>query len=229
MTRISVSTVNFRLFGPLTAETDSGPVDLGPPKQRSVLAVLLLHANEIVPTDRIIDLVWGEDPPRTAEHSVQIYISDLRKALANGSASNLIETRPPGYVLNTPPHTVDTLQFERLVRDGTSAVRTGDIAKGRPMLEGALSVWSGSPLPDFAYEDFAQGYIRSLTEMRADSLEALAGLLLDQGEFDRTREYCRMIIVDEPLREEPRRLLMLALYRSGRQADNERMDDTKDC
>ena len=214
-----MSTVNFRLFGPLTAETDSGPVDLGPPKQRSVLAVLLLHANEIIPTDRIIDLVWGEDPPRTAEHSVQIYISDLRKALSNGSASNVIETRPPGYVLNTPPDTVDALQFERLIRDGTSAVRTGDTATGLPKLERAVSLWSASPLSDFAYEEFAQGYIRSLTEMRADALEALAGLHLDQGELDQTREYCRRVIESEPLREEPRRLMMLALYRSGRQAD----------
>ena len=153
-----MSSVKFRLLGPLGVESDNGSIDLGPPKQRSVLAVLLLNANEIVPTDRIIDLVWGDDPPRTAEHSVQIYISDLRKALASGGPPNLIETRPPGYVLNTPPDTIDARLFERLVREGLAAVRTGDLGKGRPMLIRALDIWSPSPLSDFAYDEFAQGY-----------------------------------------------------------------------
>ena len=153
--------------GPLGAETSEGPIDLGPHKQRTVLAVLLLHANEIVSTDRIVDLVWGDSPPRTADHSVQIYISDLRKALANGASADVIETRPPGYVLNAPPDSVDALRFQQLVRDGLAAVRTGDVAGGRPKLEKALSLWTSSPLSDFAYEEFAQGFIRSLEELRS--------------------------------------------------------------
>lgn len=211
--------MRYRLLGSLQVDTEQGPVELGPPKQRSVLAVLLLNANEIVPTDRIIDLVWGESPPRTAGHSVQIYISDLRKALANGSQSEVIETRPPGYVLNVPPDSIDALRFQRLVREGLAAVRSGDAAGGRPKLERALDEWTASPLADFAYEDFAQGHIRSLEEMRSDALEALGAIHLDQADLGRAREVARQAIEADPLREEPRRLMMLALYRSGRQAE----------
>ncbi len=211
--------IRFRLLGSLGVETGEGPVDLGPPKQRSVLAVLLLHANEIVSTDRIIEMVWGDSPPRTAEHSVQIYVSDLRKALSNGGRPELIETRPPGYVLNIPPDAVDTLRFERLVRDGLNAIRTGDVAGGRPKLETALTGWTGAPLADFAYEDFAQGHIRSLSELRSDALEALGRLHLDQGDESAARDVARQAIEADPLREEPRRLLMMAFYRSGRQAE----------
>lgn len=210
--------MRFQLLGPLGAETDEGPIELGPHKQRSVLAVLLLHANEIVATDRIIDLVWGEAAPRTADHSVQIYVSDLRKALANGSPADLIETRPPGYVLNVPPDSVDALRFQQLVKDGLTAVRTGDVASGRPKLEKALGLWTAAPLADFAYEEFAQGFIRSLEELRSDALEALAAIELDQGRHEEARAKARLAIDADPLREESRRLMMLALYRSGRQA-----------
>jgi DNA-binding SARP family transcriptional activator/basic membrane lipoprotein Med (substrate-binding protein (PBP1-ABC) superfamily) len=220
MARTIESSVRFRLLGPLGVDTTEGLIDLGPPKQRSVLAILLLHANEIVPTDRIIDMVWGENPPRTAEHSVQIYISDLRKVLSNGSSNELIGTRPPGYVINVPPDSIDTLRFERLVREGLSALRTGDVAGGRPKLEKALESWTASPLADFAYDDFAQGYIRSLTELHSDALEAMAGVDLDRGRHEEARDLARQAIEADPLREEPRRLMMLALYRSGRQAES---------
>lgn len=211
--------LRFQLLGQLKVWADGGQIDLGSPKQRSVLAVLLLNANDIVPTDRIIDLVWGDSAPRTAEHSVQIYVSELRKALSNGSNADVIDTRPPGYVINVPPDAVDTMRFEKLVRDGLSALRAGEIGIARPKLEQALASWTGEPLADFTYEDFAQGHIRSLVELRSDALEAQAGLELDQGHVDKARELSRQAIVAYPLREEPRRLMMLALYRSGRQAD----------
>ena len=220
MARTIESSVRFRLLGLLGVDTTEGLIDLGPPKQRSVLAILLLHANEIVPTDRIIDMVWGENPPRTAEHSVQIYISDLRKVLSNGSSNELIDTRPPGYVINVPPDSIDTLRFERLVREGLSALRTGDVAGGRPKLEKALESWTAAPLADFAYDDFAQGYIRSLTELHSDALEAMAGVHLDQARHEEARDLARQAIEADPLREEPRRLMMLALYRSARQAES---------
>ncbi len=194
-------------------------MDLGSPKQRAVLAVLLLHPNEIVPTDRIIDLVWRESPPRTAEHSVQIYVSNLRKLLSDGARAGLIETRTPGYLLTVSPDAVDALQFERLVREGLAAVRAGDIAGGRSALENGLAVWTAPPLADFAYDDFAQGYIRALQELRLDALEALAAVHLDRGDFDEARDLARTAIEADPLREEPRRVMMLALYHSGRQAE----------
>lgn len=206
-------------MGPLGVDSEAGSVDLGPPKQRAVLAILLLHANEIVSTDRIIDLVWGENSPRTAEHSVQLYISNLRKVLCDGSPTGLIETRPPGYLLNVHPEAVDALRFERLIRAGLAAVRAGDAAGGRPMLEKAVAAWTAAPLAEFAYDDFAQGYIRSLEELRSDALEALAGVHLDQGKLEEARDLARQAIEADPLREEPRRVMMLAFYRSGRQAE----------
>lgn len=211
--------MQFRLLGQLRVNTDAGEVELGSPKQRSVLAVLLLNANSIVPTDRIIEMVWGDEAPRTAEHSVQIYISELRKTLSNGLSSQLIDTRPPGYVINVPPDSVDTMRFERLVRDGLSAVRSGDPTRGRPKLEEALSTWASEPLADFAYEDFAQGYIRSLSELHSDALETLAAIELDRGDVDDAREIARKAIDADPLREEPRRVMILALYQAGRQAE----------
>lgn len=207
------------MLGQLAVRGESEELYLGSPKQRAVLAVLLLNANEIVPTDRIVDLVWGDNPPRTAEHSVQIYISELRKALARGSADELIDTRPPGYIINVPPNSVDTLSFERAVRDGLASIRAGDFGAGRHQLETAVAHWNGEPLADFRYEEFAQGYIRSLTELRSDALEALAALDLEEGALDSARDLARQAIDADPLREAPRRVMMLSLYRSGRQAD----------
>jgi basic membrane lipoprotein Med (substrate-binding protein (PBP1-ABC) superfamily)/DNA-binding SARP family transcriptional activator len=219
MARRMVSSPRFRVFGPLGVDSEDGPVDLGPPKQRAVLAILLLHADEIVPTDRIIDLVWGESPPRTAEHSVQIYISDLRKALSGGSRADVIATRPPGYVLHAPPDSVDILWFQGLVRDGLAALRAGDVVEGKSKLEHALETWTDAPLAEFTYEEFAQGYIRRLGELRADALEALAEVHLDQGDLDNARDLARRAIESDPMREGPRRIEMVALYRSGRQAE----------
>jgi DNA-binding SARP family transcriptional activator len=211
--------LQFQLLGQLGVTAGAGIVDLGAPKQRAVLAVLLLHANEIVSTDRIIDLVWGGKAPRTAEHSIQIYISELRKTLSNGSSNDLIETRPPGYVINIPPDSVDTLRFERLVREGISAVRSGDLPRGRPKLIEALELWTGDPLAEFAYEDFAQSFIRSLTELHSDALEAMAAVELEQGRPAEARDLAAAAIEADPLREEPRRIMMMALYRSGRQTE----------
>lgn len=211
--------MKFSLLGPLTVEAEAGSVELGPPKQRAVLAVLLLHANEVVPVDKIIQQVWGETPPRTAEHSVQLYVSDLRKALSNGNRSPLIETRAPGYALNAPPDSIDILRFEGLVREGLSEIRSGNVPGGTPKLEKAIDIWTGTPLTDFAYEDFAQNHIRTLKEIHSDAVEALGGVQLDQGRLEEARNLARSAIEADPLREEPRRLLMLALYRSGRQAD----------
>lgn len=207
------------MLGPLGVRTQDGEIELGSPKQRSVLAVLLLNANEIVSTDRIIEMVWGDQAPRTAEHSVQIYVSELRQALANDSPAGLIDTRPPGYVINVPPDAVDTLRFERLVRDGLSDVRSGSTQRGCEKLQEALDIWLGEPLTDFRYEDFAQGYIRSLSELHSDALETLAAAALDGGDLDVARDFARTAATADPLREHPRRVMMLALYRGGRQAD----------
>lgn len=147
----------FHLFGSLAAVDAAGArVEFGPPKQRALLALLLMHAGEIVAVDRLIDLLWGEGAPRTAPHSSQIYISELRKALEPMGAACLIVTRPPRYLLDTTPDGVDAWRFENLVRDGARLLDAGQHEEGRAALAAALALWRGSTLADFANEEFAQ-------------------------------------------------------------------------
>src|SRR3990172_6258222 len=116
----------FRILGPMEAGADAAVAPLGSPKQRALLAILVIHLGEIVPTDRLIDLLWGDRPPRTAAHSVQIYVSELRKALEPLGGASLIVTRQPGYQLQATPESVDAHAFEQLVEEGTSRIRAGD-------------------------------------------------------------------------------------------------------
>ena len=197
--------MNFRILGTLQAEVDGKLVDLGPPKQRSLLALLLLNGNQSVATDRLIDLIWGEAPPRTAAHSIQIYVSALRKLLGDDGR---IETRSPGYSLKVHPEELDSLRFQRLVE-------SGEVER----LRQALQLWSGEPLSDFAYEDWAQPHIRRLRGLWARAVEMLAEGELEDGRVTAVPGLLDGLIASEPLREEPRRLLMLALYRGGRQAE----------
>src|SRR3990172_5735427 len=171
----------FRILGPMEAGADAAVAPLGSLKQRALLAILLIHLGEIVPTDRLIDLLWGDHPPRTAVHSIQIYISELRRAFEPTGGESLIVTRPPGYQLAASPESVDAHQFERLVADGTARIRAGDRTAGAASLETALQLWRGPALSDFAYEEFAQPYIRRLNDMHLDAIEALATAKLEAG------------------------------------------------
>jgi basic membrane lipoprotein Med (substrate-binding protein (PBP1-ABC) superfamily)/DNA-binding SARP family transcriptional activator len=209
--------MEFRILGPIEVLDDGVPVDLGAPKQRAVLAVLLLHVNEVVPADQLVDLVWGEDPPRTAAHSVQIYVSELRKAFqGNGE---LIATRRPGYELQTDVETIDARRFERLVGEATEASALGDRAAAGAAAEQALGLWGGSALADFAYDDFAQREIERLSELHQRAVATLCEVHISGGRPLEAVPMLRDAVSDDPLREEPRRLLMLALFAGGRQAE----------
>ncbi|HKZ24691.1 MAG TPA: BTAD domain-containing putative transcriptional regulator, partial [Acidimicrobiia bacterium] len=197
--------MHYRMLGFLEAETGDGPVDLGPPKQRTLLAVLLTHPNQLVSTGRLIELLWGDEPPRTASHSVQVYVSALRKSLADGE--KVIETRAPGYLLRVDPSDIDAGRFTQLVEEGGDRIRL------------ALDLWQGSPLADFTYEQWAQPHIRRLESLHARAVEMLAAAELEDGRPAEVPALVGVLIEKEPLREEPRRLLMLALYRTGRQAE----------
>lgn len=211
--------MQFRLLGALEAGSGGTVVDLGPPKQRAVLAILLLHVGEIVSIDRLIDLLWGDEPPRTAAHSIQIYVSDLRKSLEPLAGKRLILTRPPGYQLDTPPESVDARQFEILVREGSKQLDAGARDKAVATLRSALELWRGPALSDFAYEEFAQPYVRRLHDLHLDAIETLAAAELDSGGTGRAIPLLEAAIRDDPLRERSRELLMLALYRAGRHAE----------
>jgi len=204
--------MDFRLLGPLevVAERD-GPIALGGAKQRSLLAVLLLQANEVVSTDRLIDQLWGAEPPATAAKSIQVYVSRLRKALGE----ERLVTQPPGYVLRVEPSDVDLGRFEQLVSEATRAAPDSSAGK----LGEALALWRGPALADLAYEAFAQVEIARLEEMRLAVLEQRIDADLARRRHAQLVGELEALVARHPLRERLRCQLMLALYRSGRQAE----------
>ncbi len=212
-------TLQFRILGSLSVVGNGIVAELGPPKQRALLAILLTRIGEVVPGERLIELLWGEAAPRTADHSVQIYVSNLRRAFEPLAGSDFLVTRQPGYVLDVDPDSVDAWRFERLVKEGTRLLEDGDQDAGRSTIREALGLWSGPPLSDFPYEEFAQPVARRLTEERLTAVEAYAAASLEAGRITEALDLLTAAVQDDPLRERARELLMLALYRSGRHAD----------
>ena len=208
--------MEFRVLGALEAGTGTAMADLGPPKQRALLAILVLHVGEIVSVDRLTDLLWGDEAPRTAAHSIQIYVSELRKALEPIAGRRLIHTRAPGYQLEATTEEVDAKRFESLVAQGMADLQGGEHAAAVANLRAALALWRGPALSDFAYDEFAQPYVQRFHDLHLDAVEALAAAELAGGESGRVVPLLESAIRDDPLRERSRELLMLALYRSGR-------------
>jgi DNA-binding SARP family transcriptional activator len=204
-------TFEFRILGPLEVDGPGGPVALGGQRQRALLAALALQAGRVVPTERLVDQLWGEEPPRTATTSLQNAISRLRRALGE----ELIETRAPGYVLRADPEWIDATRFERLLRAARGAVAR----ERRELLEQALALWRGPALADFAFEQFAQAEIRRLEELRLVAVEERIDADLELGRHGDVTGELEALAAAHPLRESLRRQLMLALYRSGRQAE----------
>jgi YVTN family beta-propeller protein len=188
---------------------------LGGAQQRALLALLLIHRGEVVSTDRLIDELWGERAPPTAAKTVQGYISQLRKVLGGDA----IGTRGHGYVLEVDSDQVDACRFEALVADGRSALADGDGATARQRLGEALGLWRGEPLADFAYESFARGEIARLGQARLAAVEDRVEAQLALGEHASLVGELEALVSRYPLRERLQSQLMLALYRSGRQAE----------
>jgi DNA-binding SARP family transcriptional activator len=203
--------LEFRLLGPLEAVEDNRPLALGGARQRALLAVLLLHANQAVSSDRLIDELWGESPPATAGKIVQVYVSRLRKQL--GYARLL--TRSRGYLLRVDAGELDLARFERLVAEA----REEDAAAAGAKLRAALELWRGPPLADLAYERFAQAETVRLEELRWAALELRIDADLAAGRAPELVGELEALIAAHPLRERLRAQLMLALYRCGRQAE----------
>jgi predicted ATPase/DNA-binding SARP family transcriptional activator len=207
--------IEFRILGALEAVDQDGPVALGGPQQSSLLAVLLLHRDHPVSSDRLIDALWGEQPPPSAIKIVQGYVSNLRKVLGDG----LLVTRGRGYVLHTQPGQIDVDRFTSLVAEGRRALGEGDAGSAAARLREALALWRGPPLADFAYEPFAQSEIAGLDEARLVALEARIDADLALGRDTQLVGELEALTIDQPTRERFAGQLMLALYRSGRQAD----------
>jgi DNA-binding SARP family transcriptional activator/ABC-type branched-subunit amino acid transport system substrate-binding protein len=190
-------------------------LDLGAPKQRALLAVLLIRRGEVVSSDRLIDELWGESAPQAAAKSVQVYVSGLRKALG----AEALETRGRGYVLQVGPGQLDIERFESLLKEGRRLLAGGDPATAAETLREALDLWRGPALADFAYEDFAQEEIGRLDELRLTALEERIDADLALGRHGDLVAELTGLVSEHPLRERLRAQLMIALYRSGRQVD----------
>jgi DNA-binding SARP family transcriptional activator/tetratricopeptide (TPR) repeat protein len=197
------------------ARKDGREVVIGAAKQRALLAVLLLHANQTVSTDRLIDALWGERPPERAGKALQVYVSQLRKALDR----SLLVTRAPGYALELPPDTLDTQRFEQLSDEGRDLLARGEAATAAASLRDALALWRGPPLADLSFEAFAQGPIAELEEKRVAALEDRIDADLALGRHSTLVGEIEALVAEHPLRERLRGQLMLALFRSGRQGD----------
>jgi class 3 adenylate cyclase len=202
----------FRLLGPLEVLVDGRELELRRPKQRSLLALLLLRAGEVVSTDSLVEELWAGKPPKTAVGSLQNLVSELRKALGRDA----VKTRAPGYVLAIEPDRVDFHRFERLV---AQAADTDDAERRADLLRQALALWRGPPLADLAFEPFAQVAIARLEELRTAAREELIHAELELGRHAALVGELEALVLEHPLRERPRGQLMLALYRSGRQAE----------
>ena len=210
--------LEFGILGPLEVRIDGeGPISLGGIRQRALLAALVLHANEVVSTDRLVDELWGEHPPAKAVHTIRVFVSRLRAALE--PASDRLATRSPGYVIQVGVDEVDAARFEQLCASARRSLAAGNAADAGNLLREALALWRGPPLSEFTYERFAQAEIARLEELRASARDELIEAELALGRHAEVVSDLEVLVREQPFRERPRRQLMLALYRCGRQAD----------
>jgi DNA-binding SARP family transcriptional activator len=215
LTSAYIGNVRFAVLGPLEVWVDGRPVRLGGPKQRALLAFLLLHANEAVSRDRLIDALWGESPPPSASESLDAYVYRLRKLIGH----DRLARRGSGYLLSVQAGELDADKFELLAAGARQAADAGDSRGAVAMLTEALALWRGPALADVLYEPFAGAPTRHLEEQRLDALEARAEAELNVGGGAALVPELEQLVTDHPLRERLVAALMLALYRAGRQAD----------
>ncbi len=204
-------TLDFGILGPLEIADERGPIVVAGHQQRALLAVLLLEAGRVVPTDRLIDLLWGESAPRTAPTSLRNALTKLRKDLG----ADVVETRAPGYVLNAEPGRIDARRFELALREA----RTAAPEARRAQLQSALELWRGPALAEFAFDQFAQPEIRRLEELRLVAIGERIDADLELGRHSDVIGELEQLVDEHPLRETFSRQHIVALYRAGRQAE----------
>jgi DNA-binding SARP family transcriptional activator len=214
--------MEIRILGPLEVVAEGAPVDLRTGKARLLLAALVLHANQVVSTDRLIEFLWHGQPPDSAANTLQTYISHLRRSLEPARTprqpSRLLITREPGYLLAVDRDDIDAVRFERLV--GQARLVLGSAPEqAAALLQTALSLWRGEPLADFTFEPFAQAEITRLTELRLTALEDRIDAELALGRHAALCGELARLVGEHPLRERLSGQLMIALYRCGRQAE----------
>jgi DNA-binding SARP family transcriptional activator/DNA-binding beta-propeller fold protein YncE len=212
--------VDVDILGPLSVrDRDGRELRLPAGRELSLFALLLIHRDEVVSTDRIVEVLWGNRPPETAGKAVQGYVSHLRRVLEPGDERELLVTRAPGYVLRAEAITVDAKRFEQLAADARRALDDGSPEDAAPLFDEALALWRGPALAEFAYDDFAQAEIHRLGELRLAVTEDRVDVLLQLGRHAELVGQLDALVAAHPLRERLRGQWMLALYRSGRQAE----------
>lgn len=208
--------MEFLILGPLEVRQDGQALSLGGAKQRAVLAILLLEANRVVAVERLAELLWGDKPPPTAAHAIEVYISQLRRTLEpDGSPYRLLLTGPAGYSLRIDAGSIDATRFQRLV-DSAAELSLED---RKVQLTKALALWRGAALADFAAESFAIGEAARLGELRVHAIEERIDADLALGRHAVVVGELVALTGEHPLRERLSGQLMVALYRSGRQAE----------
>ncbi|HET7647517.1 MAG TPA: BTAD domain-containing putative transcriptional regulator [Gaiellaceae bacterium] len=207
--------MEFRLLGPLEVAAGGATVPLGGPRQRALLALLLIHRNEAVPAERILDALWEREPPRTAAQVVRVYVSHLRKLVG----PEALATVGNGYVLRVADEELDSACFEAMTARARALLEAGDAAAAVAAFDEALALWRGDPLPEVAYDDFARPEIARLVELRLTTVEDRHDAALAAGRGAELVASLEHLVASHPLRERLRAQLMLALYRAGRQAD----------
>ena len=209
---------DFRILGPLEVWHAGRRVDVAGARQRALLSVLLLQAGEVVSSDRLIDEVWGDDPPTAGATALRVRISQLRRSL--GPVGELLVTRAPGYVMRLQTaDQLDLRRFERLAEEGGEALARGDPRGAAETLRRALELWRGPPLGDVGGAPFAPIASARLQELRIVAIELRVEAELGLGQHARLVAELRALVEEHPLRERLWGLLMTALYRDGRQAD----------
>ena len=207
--------MQFSILGALEVRDGDRTLSLGGPRERALLAFLLLHANEVVPADRLLDAVWGAELQGGRHSGLHVRISQLRKRL--GPAR--IVTRPPGYLIEVKPGELDLDRFEQRTSEGRRALADGELERAVRLLDEALSLWRGAPLGDVALEPVAAADIAGIDELRWAAVESRIEARLLLGRHDELIGELEAAVAEQPLRERLREHLMVALYRAGRPAD----------
>ncbi|MGI9557137.1 MAG: AfsR/SARP family transcriptional regulator, partial [Solirubrobacterales bacterium] len=211
--------IEFKILGPLEVLDAGRPITVSSRKQRALLALLLLNQGAVVSRDRLIDALWDGEPPATAQSALRVHVSELRKLLEDDDSRQLLVTIDPGYRLQLRDSELDLIRFEQLLDDSGRSLGASNSEQAAATLRKALALWRGPPLADFAYDAFAQQAIGRLEELRLVALERRLDADLDLGRHGDLVPELEGLLAEHPLRERPRSQLMLALYRSGRQAD----------
>ena len=219
--------VAFEVLGPVRALVEGVEVGVAGQRCKALLALLVLHRNEVLPADRIAEAIWDGRPPGGALTTVQSHVSHLRRAL--GTAATVVVTHRPGYVLNVPPAAVDACCFEELAARARTAAGAGDHLSALADYDAALTLWRGDPLADLVGLEFAEREASRLEEVRVSVIEARVDSIFALGRHDSVVAPLEALVKAHPLRERLIGQLMLALYRGGRQADALRVFEQARC